>query len=107
VSFAVAALGGEAVVPGLGGELKVDIPEGAQTGAVIRVPGQGRPRPGKRGRGDQYVVVRVVTPTRLSREEKDLLRQFQKLRRKSDGGQPGGAGKSRRGRMVEEGTDNG
>ncbi len=95
VSFPVAALGGEAVVPGLVGELKVDIPEGAQTGAVIRVPGQGMPRPGRRGRGDQYVVVRVVTPTRLSREEKELLRQFQKLRQKSDGGQPGGAGKGR------------
>jgi molecular chaperone DnaJ len=47
------------------------------------------PRLGKRGRGDEYVVVRVVTPTNLSREEKELLRQFQELRRKSDGGKHG------------------
>ncbi len=97
VAFPAAALGGEAVVPGLGGELKVEIPEGAQTGAVIRIAGQGMPRPGKRGRGDQYVVLRVVTPTRLSREEKDLLKQFQRLREKSNGSQPGGTRKAGRG----------
>ncbi len=94
VSFPVAALGGEVAVPGLSGDLKVDIPEGAQTGAIVRMPGQGMPRPGKRGRGDQYVVVRVVTPTHLSREEKDLLRQLQKLRQKPEAGQPGGGRKT-------------
>ena len=40
------------------------------------------PRLGKRGRGDEYVVVRVVTPTKLGREEKELLRQFEELRQK-------------------------
>lgn len=89
ISFAVAALGGKVQVPSLGGDLKVDILEGAQTGAVIRVPGHGMTRPGKRGRGDQYVVVRVVTPVHLNREEKELLRQFQDLRQKSDGGRHG------------------
>ena len=82
VSFAVAALGGQVHVPSLDGDLKVDIAEGAQTGAVIKVPGQGMPRLGKRGKGDQYVVLRVVTPTRLSREEKELLSQFENLRKK-------------------------
>jgi molecular chaperone DnaJ len=89
VSFAVAALGGQVHVPGLSGDLKIDIAEGAQTGAVIRVPGQGMPRLGKRGRGDQYVVLRVVTPTDLSREEKELLRHFGSLRQKSGGGRHG------------------
>lgn len=83
VPFPVAALGGEVTVPGLSGQLRVDVPEGSQTGAVVRLPGQGMPRAGRRRRGDQYVVIRVVTPTRLTREEKDLLRQFQRLR---DGG---------------------
>jgi molecular chaperone DnaJ len=72
-------------VPGLGGDVKVDIDEGAQTGAVTKIPGQGMPRLGKRGRGDQYVVLRVITPTNLSREEKNLLRQFRNLRQESDG----------------------
>ncbi len=97
VSFPVAALGGEVTVPGLGGELKVEVPEGAQTGAVVRVAGRGLPRPGRRGRGDQDVVIRVVTPTRRSREEKDLLRQFQQLRQKSEGPQAGGARKGSKG----------
>jgi molecular chaperone DnaJ len=86
ISFVTAALGGQAHVPGLGGDVRVDIAEGTQTGAVARVPGRGMPRLGKRGRGDQYVVLRVVTPTYLTREEKELLQQFQELRQKHDGG---------------------
>jgi molecular chaperone DnaJ len=89
ISFAAAALGGQAHVPGLSGDLKVDIAEGSQTGTVIRVPGQGMPRLGKRGRGDQYVVLRVVTPTDLTREEKELLRHFENLRQKSGVGRHG------------------
>lgn len=84
LDFAVAALGGDTTVPGLNGEIKIEVPDGTQTGNLIRVPGQGLPRLGKSGRGDEYVVARVVTPTNLSREEKELLRRFQELRRKSD-----------------------
>ena len=94
ISFSTAALGGEVHVPGLSGDLKVDIAEGAQTGTVIRVPGQGMPRLGKRGRGDQHVVLRVVTPTDLTREEKELLRHFESLRHKSGSGKHGGDTKS-------------
>jgi molecular chaperone DnaJ len=97
ISLVTAALGGQAHVPGLGGDVKVDIAEGTQTGAVTRVPGQGMPRLGKRGRGDQYVVLRVVTPTNLDREEKELLRQFQKLRQESDGRR---RGKDRKGSTL-------
>jgi molecular chaperone DnaJ len=89
ITFPVAALGGETTAPGLNGEIKIDVTNGTQTGAVTRIPGQGMPRLGKRGRGDEYVVVRVVTPTNLSREEKELLRQFQELSQKSDGGKHG------------------
>ncbi len=89
ISFAAAALGSQARVPGLSGDLKVDIAEESQTGTVIRVSGQGMPRLGKRGRGDQYVVLRVVTPTGLTREEKESLRHFESLRQKSGGGKHG------------------
>ncbi len=87
-------MGGQAIVPGISGDIKVDIAEGSQTGTVIRVSGQGLPRLGKRGRGDHYVVIRVVTPTNLSREEKELLTHFESLRQKSGGGRHG---KDRRG----------
>ncbi|MDM8001152.1 MAG: molecular chaperone DnaJ [Dehalococcoidia bacterium] len=89
ISFVTAALGGKEQVPGLTGLVEVDVAEGTQTGTVVRVPGQGMPRLGKRGRGDQYVVLRVVTPTDLTREEKDLLRQFQSLRQAGDMGRRG------------------
>jgi molecular chaperone DnaJ len=82
ISLVAAALGGEVQVPSLNGNLKIDIVEGTQSGAVTRVAGQGMPRLGKRGRGDQYVVLRVVTPTKLGREEKELLRRFENLRQK-------------------------
>jgi len=85
VSFTTAVLGGEIKVPALEGELKLDIPEGTQTGAVFRIEDEGIPHLDCRGRGDEYVVVKVVTPTNLSRKEKELLREFQKLRRKSGG----------------------
>lgn len=82
ISFVTAALGGRIEVPGLDGTLEVDIKEGTQTGTVYRVNGHGVPRLGGHGRGDAYVVVRVVTPRGLGHKEKQLLREFEELRRK-------------------------
>jgi molecular chaperone DnaJ len=84
VAFTTAALGGEVEVPALDGELKLDIPEGTQTGAVFRMENEGIPHIDRYGKGDEYVVVKVVTPTNLSRKEKELLREFQKLKQKSE-----------------------
>jgi len=84
ISFATAALGGRIEVPGLDGTLKVDVKEGTQTGTVHRLPGHGIPLLGGRGRGDAYVVVRVVTPTGLTHKEKELLKQFQELGSQSE-----------------------
>ena len=83
ISFTTAALGGQVQVPGLDGDLDIDITEGAQTGTIFRITGKGIPHLDHRGRGDEYVVVRVITPTKLSREEKELLRGFERLRQKS------------------------
>ena len=82
IDFATATLGSEIEVPGLNGNRKLNIPEGTQTGTVFRISGAGIPRLGSRGKGDEYVVVKVVTPTNLSRKEKDLLREFARLREK-------------------------
>jgi molecular chaperone DnaJ len=85
VGFTTAALGGELEVPSLDGDITLNIPEGTQTGSVFRIEGQGVTRLEGAGKGDEYVIVRVVTPTDLSQKEKDLLRKFKELRRKSGG----------------------
>jgi len=85
IAFTTAALGGEVKVPALDDELKLDIPEGTQTGTVLRIENAGVPYLDGRGRGDEYVIVKVVTPTNLSRKEKELINEFQKLRQKLGG----------------------
>ncbi len=85
VMLTTAALGGEVRVPGLKEELKLDIPEGTQTGAVLRILGEGIPHCNRSGRGDAYVVVKVATPTGLSRREKELLQEFAGLHEQKHG----------------------
>ena len=81
ISFPLAALGGELEeVPGLEGDLVVTVPEGTQTGAALRIASKGIPHLNNHGRGDEYVVIKVVTPTSLSKQEKELLKEFQQLR---------------------------
>ena len=71
-----AALGHRVDVPGLDGPLPLEIPRGVQSGTLLRLAGEGMPYPGRQARGDLLVEVRVLTPTRLSKEQEDLLRQF-------------------------------
>jgi len=85
VDFTTAALGGEIEVPGLDGHLRLEIPEGTQTGTVFRITGRGIPHLDAYGSGDEYVIVKVLTPTNLSDEEKELLREFERLRRRAGG----------------------
>ena len=76
ISFAQAALGGEIQVPTLDGKVSFEIPEGTQTGTVFTLPGKGIPVVNSRRRGDQRFTVVVETPTRLTKEQKELLRQL-------------------------------
>ena len=85
ISFTTAALGGEIEVPVLSGSHSLEIPEGTQTGTVFRIEGEGVPRPDGYGRGDQYIIVKVLIPTNLTDREKDILRQFEELRKDSEG----------------------
>ena len=73
INFAQAALGAKIFVPTLDGEEKVTVPEGTQTGTMIRVKGKGLPDPNGGGKGDLFVNLRVVTPEKLSREQKKML----------------------------------
>jgi len=76
LSVAQAALGTELQVPGLNGEEKLRIPEGTQSDAVFRVKGKGLPDPRGGGKGDLYYHVRVLTPTKLTREQRKLMEQL-------------------------------
>lgn len=75
-----AALGDDIEVPALDGKASLHIPEGTQTGTLFRLRGKGIPDVHGRERGDQYVRVKVVTPTRLTEREKELLRELARLR---------------------------
>jgi molecular chaperone DnaJ len=76
LSVAQAALGTELQVPGLNGEEKLKIPEGTQSDAVFRIKGKGLPDPRGGGKGDLYYHVRVLTPTKLTREQRKLMEQL-------------------------------
>jgi molecular chaperone DnaJ len=79
ISFVQAALGDELEVPTLEGTAKLKIPEGTQSGTVFRMKGKGVPNVSGHGRGDQHVVVKLVTPTKLSEKQKTLLKEFARL----------------------------
>jgi molecular chaperone DnaJ len=76
VSISQAALGAELDVPGLNGQEKLKIPEGTQSGAVFRMRGKGLSDPHGGGHGDLYYHVRVLTPTKLSREQRKVMEQL-------------------------------
>ena len=77
ISFAQAAIGGELEVPTLDGKVRYSVPEGTQTGTTFRLRGKGIPYVGYKNRGDQYVTVVVETPTKLNKEQKELLKKFE------------------------------
>ena len=78
ISFTQAALGATIEIPTLDGKMTYDIPEGTQTGTTFRLREKGIPYVNNRSRrGDQLVTVVVEIPTRLNREQKELLRQFE------------------------------
>lgn len=76
VSIVQAALGDEIVVPGLNGDETVKIPEGTQTGEIIRLKGKGMPDPHGGGKGDLYVNIHVEIPTKLTRDQRRLFEQL-------------------------------
>ncbi len=76
VTFPTLALGGEIRVPTLDGEEVVRVPEGTDTGTVLRLRGKGMPNISGRGRGDLHVIVQVTTPRRVTKEQRKLLEQL-------------------------------
>jgi molecular chaperone DnaJ len=76
ISFPQAVFGDTVEVPTLGGPVEMDIPAGTQSGKTFRLRSKGMPRLQRRGHGDLYVQVRVVTPEDLNDEQREALEAF-------------------------------
>ena len=76
INIAQAVLGAEVEVPTLDGDEKLNIPSGTQSGKVFTMRGKGVPYLRRKDRGHQKVIVNVVVPTKLTREQREL---FEKL----------------------------
>src|SRR5271169_477286 len=80
VSMVTAALGGDFEVPTIdGGKTRVKVPEGTQSGRRFRLQGKGMPVLRARQTGDMYVQVAVETPQKLTKKQRELLAEFDRL----------------------------
>jgi molecular chaperone DnaJ len=77
VNMVQATIGGDFSIPTLDGTTRLKLPAGTQSGTTFRLHGKGLPKPDGRARGDQLVQVRVETPTRISRRQRQLLQEFE------------------------------
>ena len=74
-----AALGGEEEVPTVGGKATLKIPLGTQSDTVFRLKGSGIPRSNGRGKGDQFVRIKIKVPEKLTKEQRELLEKFAEI----------------------------
>jgi molecular chaperone DnaJ len=81
IGITQAVLGAEISVPTLEGEEKLKVPEGTQSGTIFRLRNKGIVSLHERGRGDQFVTVNVVIPTKLTKEQRNLFESLAKLNR--------------------------
>jgi len=77
ISFIQAALGDNITVPTVDGDLKLKVRSGTQPHTLIKLKNKGMPHIRGRGRGDQYVRLVVQVPQKLSRHQKNLLKQLE------------------------------
>jgi len=80
ISMVSAAVGGEFEVPAIDGtKVRVKVPAGTQTGRRFRLSGKGMPVLRAKQAGDMYVQVVVETPQNLTKRQRELLAEFDKL----------------------------
>ncbi|HEV2656779.1 MAG TPA: molecular chaperone DnaJ [Ktedonobacteraceae bacterium] len=80
ISFTQAALGDEVEVPTVDNKATMlKIPGGTQSGRSFRLKGMGVPVVHSSARGDQHVIVKVVTPTNITAEQRHLLEEFARI----------------------------
>ena len=85
IPFTIASLGGEVEVPTLEEKAKLKIPAGTQNNTIFRMNGKGIPYLHGHGTGNENVEVIVEVPERLSKKQKELLKEFEKESKKKKG----------------------
>jgi molecular chaperone DnaJ len=76
ISFPQAALGTELEIQTLEGPATIKVPEGTQSGRAFKLRGKGVPHLNSSGKGDLIVEIRVQTPSKLNKQQRELLRQL-------------------------------
>jgi molecular chaperone DnaJ len=84
ISFSQAALGTDIEVPTLGGRVSMKIPEGTQSGQKMKLRNKGITKLGGYGFGDQIITIHVETPTKLTKEHKEIFARLAELEQNSN-----------------------
>ena len=90
VTFAEAALGADVEVPTIDGTARLHVPPGTQSHTLLRMRGKGLPEFESRRVGDELVRIVIVTPMKLTAEERRLLERFRELQREPSRARPAG-----------------
>lgn len=78
ITFSQAAIGAKIEVPTLDGNVEMKIPPGTQSGTLFRLKGKGIKYVNHNEHGDQYVQVKIITPTKTSKKQQELFKQLEK-----------------------------
>ena len=92
INFADAVLGESIEIPTISGKAKIKVEPGTQSGKMLRLKGKGLPQLQGYGTGDLFVHINIWTPSKISKEEKELLEKLQKsdnFKPKLDGSEKG------------------
>lgn len=84
ITFSQAALGASLEIPTITGKVSLKIPAGTQTGTKFRLGGRGITNSRSGQQGHQYVIVKLITPTKLTSEQKELFAKLGKTNEKSE-----------------------
>lgn len=84
ITITEAILGAKKNIPTIYGNLVVSIPAGSDTGDKLRLKGKGINNETTRRKGDMYLILKVITPKKLSKEQKKLLEELNKTNLNSD-----------------------
>ncbi len=79
ISFPQAALGHTLTIPGLDETLELKVPSGTQSGTILRIPKKGLQYIGQKRYGDLLVELTVITPSKLTERQEELLLEFQSI----------------------------
>lgn len=78
IPYSLAVLGGVVEVPTIHGTIKLKVRPGTQSGTTVKLHEQGIPYPQTYRKGDQYIIYKISTPSRVSSKAKDLLKELEK-----------------------------